>query len=172
MIKYVVGDATKPIYDAPNHFKIIMHVCNSGNIWGGGFVLAVSKEWPEAEEAYHDWFLKGATNTADGPVYPELGNVQFVQVTPSILVANMIAQVSFWEEECWGKGPPIRYEALRKCMAKVAEEHPESVHCPRLGCSISGGSWAVVEKIIEEELCAKGIEVVVYDFPGGMGYNP
>ena len=43
-IAYTTGDATAPEGDGP---KIIVHVCNDVGGWGRGFVMAISKRWPE-----------------------------------------------------------------------------------------------------------------------------
>jgi len=43
-IAYVMGDATAPKADGP---KIIVHVCNDVGAWGRGFVVALSRRWPE-----------------------------------------------------------------------------------------------------------------------------
>ena len=37
---------------------------------------------------------------------------------------------------------------------------------PRIGCDRAGGKWTEVEAIIERTLCARGVEVYVYDLPG------
>ena len=63
--------------------------------------------------------------------------------------------------------PPIRYEAIRQGLAKVAAfatQHEASVHMPRIGCGLAGGKWEELEPIILDELCAKGVGVTVYDF--------
>ena len=49
-IHYRVGDATAPVADGP---KIIAHICNDIGAWGRGFVLAISRRWPEPEKAYN-----------------------------------------------------------------------------------------------------------------------
>lgn len=43
-ITYLKGDATTP---QARGNKIIAHVCNDLGGWGKGFVLAISKRWPE-----------------------------------------------------------------------------------------------------------------------------
>jgi O-acetyl-ADP-ribose deacetylase (regulator of RNase III) len=45
-ISYLQGDATSP--QAKGN-KIIAHICNDLGRWGKGFVLAISKRWPEPE---------------------------------------------------------------------------------------------------------------------------
>ncbi|MFJ5832567.1 hypothetical protein [Streptomyces sp. NPDC093089] len=45
-ITYVRGDATAP---HGKGVKIVAHVCNDLGGWGKGFVVAVSRRWPEPE---------------------------------------------------------------------------------------------------------------------------
>src|ERR1051326_5693046 len=107
-IKYVDGDATKPIGAGP---KLIAHVCNDIGGWGRGFVLASSQRWPEPERRYREWH-RGAE-----PHPFELGEVQFVEVGAELWVANIIGQHDIrWREN----KPPVRYEAIRAGLAKVA----------------------------------------------------
>ena len=97
-IIYLKGDATNPMI--PGN-KIIAHICNNIGAWGKGFVLAVSRRWSEPEKEYKKWYKDG-TNF-------ELGEVQFIQVSGDIYVANMIGQRDIRR----GKSdPPIRYEAV------------------------------------------------------------
>lgn len=51
-ITYHIGDATAPDGRGPG---VIAHVCNDSGGWGKGFVLAVSRRWPEPEAAYRRW---------------------------------------------------------------------------------------------------------------------
>jgi O-acetyl-ADP-ribose deacetylase (regulator of RNase III) len=80
-IKYIEGDATQP---QGKENKIIVHVCNDIGGWGKGFVVAISKRWPEPEQKYREWYKSGENF--------ELGNVQFVQVEDNLWVANLIGQ--------------------------------------------------------------------------------
>lgn len=57
-INYIIGDATQPVYSGP---AILVHVCNDLGKWGAGFVLAVSRRWPEPEAAYRAWHRGGGT---------------------------------------------------------------------------------------------------------------
>ncbi|GGV82427.1 hypothetical protein GCM10010294_57570 [Streptomyces griseoloalbus] len=51
-ITYVRGDATVP---SVKGVKIVAHVRNDLGGWGKGFVLALSRRWPEPEAAYRAW---------------------------------------------------------------------------------------------------------------------
>ncbi len=44
---------------------MVAHVCNDIGGWGKGFVLAVSRRWPEPEAAYRAWH-RGAVGTTLG----------------------------------------------------------------------------------------------------------
>ncbi|MER7985968.1 hypothetical protein ABTY53_10250, partial [Streptomyces noursei] len=70
-IVYVKGDATAP---QGKGVKMIVHVCNDLGGWGRGFVLALSRRWPEPERAYRRWHRERARNDFG------LGAVQFVPV--------------------------------------------------------------------------------------------
>jgi O-acetyl-ADP-ribose deacetylase (regulator of RNase III) len=153
-ITYLKGDATCP---QAKGVKLICHVCNDCGAWGKGFVLALSRRWEAPEEQYRAWY---AGRVGEGFA---LGEVQFVQVEPWVWVANMVGQHGI---KRGSSGPPIRYDALARCLAKVAEKALElgaSVHVPRIGCGLAGGDWSKVEPLIQEELCQRGVAVTVYD---------
>ena len=82
-LRIVKGDATGPQARGP---KIIAHVCNDLGGWGKGFVVAISRRWPEPERAFRQWHRARAGNDFG------LGAVQVVQVKPDVWVANMVAQ--------------------------------------------------------------------------------
>lgn len=96
-ITYVRGDATAP---QGKGVKLIAHVCNDLGGWGKGFVLAVSRRWPEPEAAYRRWHRERAGNDFG------LGAAQFVQVGPYVWVANMVGQRGM---RTGSKGVPVRY---------------------------------------------------------------
>lgn len=154
-IEFVPGDATNPIGAGP---WIVAHVCNDLGKWGKGFVLAVSRRWPLAKTAYLDWHRQRANSDF------ALGANQLVAVADGLWVANMIGQHGVARR---GSEPPIRYAAISACLAKLAAaalEHSASVHMPRIGCSLAGGTWDEIEPRIQSELVERGVQVVVYDF--------
>ena len=165
-IQFLIGDATAA--GVPDD-KIICHICNDIGRWGKGFVLALSKRWPQPEAAYRRWY-EGRESNDFG-----LGAVQLTQVEPEVWVANMIAQHGVSRRRATGSQPPIRYEAVEAALTKVAEiaeDKGASVHMPRIGCGLAGGSWDRIEPIIERTLCAKGIRVFVYDLDFSTPYEP
>jgi O-acetyl-ADP-ribose deacetylase (regulator of RNase III) len=153
-INFTTGDATQPVGDGP---KIVVHVCNDIGGWGRGFVVALSKRWSEPEQRYRAW------SRGDGDKPFALGEVQFVQVTDEVWIANLIGQHDIRAVE---GVPPVRYDAIRNGLQQVAKEAHRlgaSVHMPRIGCGLAGGKWDEIGKIVEDELVKNGIPVTVYD---------
>jgi len=161
VISYIVGDATRPQGDG---LKVVAHVVNDVGAWGAGFVKALSKKWTRPEAEYRRWHRERGDDFRK-----MLGCVQLVPVEIDIWVANVIGQ------QGTGRGPdgrpPVRYEALARGFVRIADfaaEHPErqiSVHAPRLGAGLAGGSWAEIEPLLERHLVTRGVPVTVYDLP-------
>lgn len=152
-INYIRGDATEPNY--PGN-KIIVHVCNNVGAWGAGFVLSISKKWKEPEIQYYNWY----NSQSDF----RLGAVQFVAVEKSIWVANLIGQHNLVPDE--NKNPPIRYNAISEGLESISEfaiKKNATVHMPRIGCGLAGGTWEEIEPLLQKHLLNKNIKVFVYD---------
>ncbi len=146
IIKYVKGDATAPV--SPG-LKVIAHIVNDQGRWGKGFVVALSRRWPEPEIAYRalDRY--------------ELGTVQLVHVNEDTIVANMCAQHGFASPR---RPVAVDYAALGICLDDIANRCVgASVHCPRIGCGLGGGRWDIVETLLTRRLCSQGMNVTVYD---------
>lgn len=154
-IRYLAGDATSP---QAKGRKIIAHLCNNRGGWGKGFVLAISRRWPEPEAAYRRWHRERAHNDF------ALGATQLVQVAPELWVANMVGQHGTRTSR--SSGPPIRYDAVRLCLRDLAAHATRlaaGVHMPRIGTGLAGGRWDRVEPLVVSELVDHGIPVTVYD---------
>jgi len=155
-IQYVTGDATVPMGDGP---RVILHCCNDVGLWGSGFVLALSRRWPEAQRAYFRWYEK--RHNGDTPF--ELGKVQFVLVDPvsPIWVANMIGQRGIRGKT---NPKPVQYSAILRGLDTVHDfcvREKASVHAPRFGAGLASGSWDVIEGLINEVLAE--VPVTIYD---------
>jgi O-acetyl-ADP-ribose deacetylase (regulator of RNase III) len=153
-ITYLRGDATAP---QGKGVKVIAHVCNDIGGWGKGFVVALSRRWPEPEAAYRRWHRDRARNDFG------LGALQVVQVDRCTWVANMVGQRGI---RTGSKGVPVRYEAIDSALAALggrALELGASVHMPRIGCGLAGGRWERVEPSVIARLVERGVDVTVYD---------
>ena len=150
-IKYLIGDATDPCEQG---IKIIAHVCNDVGGFGSGFALCVKNKWPKVCNEY-----KGHHALK----HFELGEVQFIDVSDSIIVANMIAQHGYSKP---GR-PAIRYAYLEDCLFKVArraEDLKATIHMPKIASGLAGGKWNLIEPIIKNAM--PNVEVFIYDFKG------
>ncbi|GAA5023182.1 macro domain-containing protein [Streptomyces siamensis] len=153
-LRIIARDATSPQAKGP---RTVAHVCNDIGGWSKGFVLAVSRRWHEPEAAYRAWHRWRSGNDFG------LGAVQLVRVKPDIWVANMVGQRGI---RTGSGGPPIRYDAVRRCLDALAGHTLElgaSVHMPRIGCEVAGGTWARIEPLITTALCVQDVDVTVYD---------
>jgi hypothetical protein len=160
---------------------------------GAGFVLALSKRYPELEAAYRQWYNSGINHLLfldEQRREPfEMGYTQFVPVafdfstssgstatSSRLWVANMLAQhgvaSGFKRSGSNRQPPPIRYPKLQQCLAQVAEfaqvlsataRGSVSVQMPRIGAGLAGGDWNIIASIIEQELVGRGIAVTVLD---------
>lgn len=166
MITYLQGDATRP---QPSDSRIIMHICNDRGGWGAGFVLALSKRWKDPEGQYRKWYREGKHQLFGDFA---LGNVGWCLVEPDIWVANMIAQTGYGRSRKLQhrsdddpESPPIRYDALLTCLAKVAasaKSKGSTVHAPRIGTGLAMGDWRIIEPMIEEAF--RNLEVYIYEY--------
>lgn len=166
-INYIIGDATKPELQVAKGVKFIVHDVNNIGKWGKGFVLAISNRWSMPEVIYKKWAKENLEDLKES-----LGKIQVVPVELSIFVINLVSQDGI---RARGAEPPVRYEAIRKglqktnsIMVKFKRRNP-TLHMPRLGCSLAGGSWKIVENIIKDEII---FPVYVYDLYKGGDYNP
>ena len=176
-IHYVTGDATRdPFHSEAEGPPFLVHIVNDVGKWESGFAAALSEVWPQAKERYLEWYEE-RSRTDKWAVPFELGAIQWVKVGYEEFVVNLIGQHSRIQD---GEEKPIRYDAVRKGLAALAvaalyedendEEEPwlrGQIHMPRIGCGRARGEWSEIEKILQEEVIARGIYVYVYDLPDG-----
>ena len=86
-----------------------------------------------------------------------------MRVEPHVWVVNMVAQRGV---SVRGSQPLVNYKALESCLNALADEARlvrASVHMPRIGCGLGRGDWATIERLIDQTLHVRGINVYVYD---------
>lgn len=154
-ISYVFGDATYPRLTGTD---VLVHVVNDGAvIWGAGFGKAVRFRWPQAQSQFRKWVKLEARRL-------RLGEIHVCSISPKFWIVQLIAQHGYGPSTL----PRIRYDSLRICLTKLADFMGTTgavLHMPRIGCGEAGGHWGKIYPLIEETLCAHGIEVVVYALP-------
>lgn len=153
-IDYRKGDATQP--QGPGR-QIIAHIVNDEGRWGSGFVMGISKRWPDPERAYREWHEGKDDNDF------RLGALQIVRVSDTLWVANLVAQHGTEPSDA---GPPIRYGALELALHTLSQRALQldaTVHMPRIGCGLAGGQWDDVQPRVQRALGDRSVPVVVYD---------
>lgn len=156
MIHYKKGDATEPCIE--DGVRVIIHIVNDAKKWGAGFSGALSNKWKEPEKHYRAQ-AKFSKNF-------KLGEIQWVFVNPHLAIVNMIAQHGVGRDK-----KPIRYDSLELCLDKLGQgcralsegAQLVTVHMPRIGCGLAGGTWDKVSPLVEENLW--DFESYVYDLP-------
>ena len=165
-LKYVTGDATDPQKTYENEIVVIPHCCNNENIWGGGFVIALSKKWEKPEQMYREYCEK---RKDEAPILL-LGEVVFSKIDSHLVVANMIGQNGTITET---NPKPIKYSELVRCMEKVVDyiriiksqtSNPVVIHAPKFGSLRAGGNFDFVLELIKEIWVENGIDVIIYEF--------
>jgi len=160
LIQYIQGDLF-PVLETVGHPLIVVpHIVNDAGRFGSGFAKAVMTHYPTVREHYMDWSDIGENRR-------ELGNTQFVVVSPNIVFANMVGQHGTVNPT---NPKPIKYLGLANAMDKVAEAFRNKkwgyvtdtaeIVCPLFGSGLAMGNWKFIEELINE--IWKGIKVSVY----------
>lgn len=125
---------------------IIGHQCNCKGVMGAGLARNIRDKFPIVYKEYRKRYLAGALC---------LGTTQMIQVSPSLYIANLMAQDLYGRDKQY-----TNYEALTECLKYIHQRSIEwnlNVYLPySLGCGLAGGKWEEVSKLIEEH-CSNAI---------------
>lgn len=150
------------IFEAP--IDILLHACNCFHTFGG-LAGAVGKRFPEAYQAdentnYGDKKKLGTYSTA-------------LVVTEGIYVVNLYSQFEFGRNT-----RHTNYEAVARGLEALRDEligenrQDYVLGIPyKMGCSLGGGDWRVVEAIIRSVFEDSSIKVLICRYEPG-GYTP
>ena len=161
-IEFLLGDVLGP---RGKGRKIITHVVSDATPnWGGrGVAQALKKKWPFVQESFKNWFSDSRRR--------RLGEVHYCEIGQGLEVATMICQRGYGPSE----KPRIRYAPLETALGAVAARartNDASIHMPRIGCGQAGGSWMLVEELVNSTMVSANISVTVYDLPqSGISYG-
>jgi O-acetyl-ADP-ribose deacetylase (regulator of RNase III) len=120
---------------------IICHQVNCQGKMGAGLALQIKRKWPIVYKEY----LK-ALDT--GLLY--LGEIQFVRVSPKIIVCNMAAQDRYGRDKRY-----TDYGAFAHCLLELRQRYQKHLPLPvcfphGIGCANAGGDWEVISALIED----------------------
>jgi O-acetyl-ADP-ribose deacetylase (regulator of RNase III) len=134
----------------------ILHQANCFHTMGGGIALRIKQKFPEAYEA--------DLKTKCGDI-SKLGTFSVAVLPSNFHIYNVYGQFSF------GQGRQTRYDALHDGLTAV-ERHArenglQSLGLPcRMGCVLGGGTWNIVEAIIDDIFYSSPLSLHICDYGG------
>ena len=147
MIRYTVGD----LLGAPQ--KVIVHGCNSHGVMGSGVARQIRAKWPNVYEIYR---LRFDTFGLD------LGEIIPVRTIDDKIIVNAITQDSFGRDGT----RYVDYDAITAVFTQLNDRAIDwevtEMALPRIGAGLGGGSWEIIEKIIND--LSTNFTPVIYDF--------
>ena len=120
---------------------IIAHGCNAQGVMGSGVARQLRAKYPKIYSSYCQHLSILDANP--------LGTVDFIRVSPKLVVANMITQLNY------GRGGTqyVSYAAMRLTMQSVlssAKNMGLDVHIPYMvGAGLGGGDLTEIKSIYE-----------------------
>lgn len=121
-------------------------------VMGAGFAKQVRSNFPEAYEA--------DLTTVRGDV-SKLGSFSAARVVRGdvfFVVVNAYTQFD-WR----GQGVKVDYDAVRSVFRRIKNDFSgQRIGYPLIGAGLAGGDWAVVSKIIDDELAGENHSLVVW----------
>ena len=156
-MKYVEGNLLD-LAEA-GHFDIIVHGCNCFNTMGSGIARQIKERYPKAylidqmtEKGSVDKLGKFTQAYVDGwRGTPENGIPKINSKPYSFTVINAYTQHGFNP-----KSKPLDYKAVRdvftqiKMLYDMNPQAPVRIGIPQIGAGLAGGTWKVIEKIIDD----------------------
>lgn len=159
-ISYVKGNVTSP--DFSTDYCLIPHCVNNLGVMGSGVAKALFTKWPVVKTHYHafcnNWKLRQEEL---------LGHCLFTVVDDRITVCQIFGQNGIIGPD---NPKPVNYRALYKgflAMRGIIEHdkrHTYSIHSPKLGSQLAGGTWDNVLRAIVATLGDLDIDYVVYEY--------
>jgi hypothetical protein len=154
-MKTIDGDLLEGDWD------VAMHCANAHKVMGSGVALALRVKWPQVEQADNAW---------DAAPEDRLGSSTIATLPDNRLVVNLYGQVGVGCD-----GNPLNrncsYDHLYNSIFKACEAFdnlydgyfPIKIGVPyKMGCDRAGGSWRVVEAILEDMEHLFNVEFIVY----------
>ena len=140
MIKYVKGnllEATEPY---------IGHGCNAQGVMGSGVALAIKTKWPKAFDDYRREFDETGL---------ELGSIINSPQPDGKIILNCITQ------NYYGRNALryASYDAIDDCMVGLRNFGYDNIAFPKIGAGLGGGSWEVIEAIINHRLIDRNVTI-------------
>lgn len=153
MITYYNGDLLTSKAD------VIAHQCNMQGVMGSGVAKQIRETYPKVFEKYKQGVTTGGFH---------LGNTQFVTISETLRIANMLAQQSYG----YDGARYTSYDAFYNCLVELKEimiaDNLSTVAFPyNIGCCRGGASWRVILAMIEDVFSNSNINIEIWQYDKG-----
>ena len=147
MIRYIDGDLVKE----SDNIDVIDHGCNCFCVMESGIAPQIKAKFPEA------YAVDCATIKGDKS---KLGTITHTLNTKPVVV-NIYSQ---YDTKGRREGKmDLDYDALRSGLKELkAKFSGKHIGLPMIGSGLAGGSWDIIEQIIEEEMRGEYVTIVRY----------
>ena len=147
MIRYIDGDLVKE----SDNFDVIAQGCNCFCVMESGIAPQIKAKFPEA------YAVDCATIKGDKS---KLGTITHTLNTKPVVV-NIYSQ---YDTKGRREGKmDLDYDALRSGLKELkAKFSGKHIGLPMIGSGLAGGSWDIIEQIIEEEMRGEYVTIVRY----------
>jgi hypothetical protein len=112
----------------------IVHVISDKLVMGAGFAGTLNRLYPN--------ILRQLRLDK-----PSLGDAHRYNIHENLLVYSMVAMRGLRSKY---NPVPLDYGYLEQAMKKVTPPLDWTIHCPKFGAGLAGGSWFIIEKLIQE----------------------
>lgn len=119
---------------------IIVHGCNCQGVMGSGVAKAIREKFPEAYKTYraeHEYYTL---------VLGEI--VWWCNDDYTLWIANALTQDQYGTDR-----RHVNYAAIAKVFTEIFRQvriNKHTVHFPKIGAGLGGGSWEIIEQIIND----------------------
>lgn len=167
LIKEINGN----LLDFPSNINIIVHQANCQNTFGAGIALQIAKRYPEAYKADSDYYNHASQGTVHNyEIYDNmLGTISHACVHKELerYIVNLYGQ-----NYPSSKSRATNYEAFAKGLEQLktfTDGYPRKIDpiigFPKgIGCGLGGGSWRVIQAMIEDFHEVSGHDVYIVNF--------
>lgn len=149
-MKIIQGDLIK--LALAGEFDVIVHGCNCFCTMGAGIAKTIKQKFPAAYQA------DLATTKGEKSKLGQISHATVELSTSKLIVVNGYTQYH-WK----GYGVKADYLAIQQVFKAIKNNFLGlRIGYPAIGAGLAGGNWAIIAKIIEEELAGENHTFVEY----------
>ena len=158
-------------------FDVIVHGCNCFCTMGAGIAKSIKLEFPEAYQVDLQT-IKGDKSKLGTITYADVKvpdkHVMQIKITKSFKKGYEVDRVGpafnsltvvngYTQYNYYGKTLLVEYNAVRSVFKEVKSLFSDGrIGYPKIGAGLAGGSWSIIEKIIDEELQDEDHTLVIF----------